>query len=218
MPGNLQSADQIKPTVETLGGLGDDGTFFDTTAFARVTEIRFRNVGRNTMQGPVVVNLDLSLYRTFRSMGQSRMQFRVDASNVNNTPHFANPNGNINSPPRGSRGTRRRDAVPPDVQRLAPGRIRIQHASQRFVAVRPTARRSRGRCDCRSTRSTLRLAGGTPNGGAIGRNQYAVGVTTSSNRKRKGSVTGAGNIRASLPRRRIRRDVEARTRNSTAPS
>jgi hypothetical protein len=30
-------------------------------------------------------------------MGQSRMQFRVDASNVNNTPHFANPNGNITS-------------------------------------------------------------------------------------------------------------------------
>ena len=48
MPGNQQTADQIKATVETLGNVGDAGTFFDTTAFARVTDVRFGNVGRNT--------------------------------------------------------------------------------------------------------------------------------------------------------------------------
>jgi hypothetical protein len=97
MPGNQQTPDQVKPTVETLGHVGDDGTFFDTTAFARVTEVRFGNVGRNRMRGPGVVNLDLSLFRTFKFAGQSRIQFRVDASNISNTPHFANPNGNVNS-------------------------------------------------------------------------------------------------------------------------
>ena len=66
-------------------------------AFARVTEVRFGNVGRNTMRGPGVVNLDLSLFRTFKLTRQVKLQFRVEAFNVSNTPHFANPNSNVNS-------------------------------------------------------------------------------------------------------------------------
>jgi hypothetical protein len=97
MPGNLQTPDQVKETVEKLGHVGDDGTFFDTSAFARVTEVRFGNVGRNTMRGPGVVNLDLSLFRTFTLTKQFHLQFRAEAFNVSNTPHFANPNGNVNS-------------------------------------------------------------------------------------------------------------------------
>ncbi len=91
MPGNLQTPDQIKPTVEQFGNVGDDGTFFDTSAFARVTEVRFGNVGRNTMRGPGVVNLDLSLFRTFKLTEQFQLQFRAEAFNVTNTPHFGHP-------------------------------------------------------------------------------------------------------------------------------
>ena len=97
MPGNLQTPDQIKDDVEILGNVGDDGTFFDTTAFARVTEVRFGNVGRNTMRGPGVVNLDASLFRTFKLSPTFQLQFRAEAFNVSNTPHFGNPNGNVNS-------------------------------------------------------------------------------------------------------------------------
>ena len=96
MPGNLQTPDQIKDTVEQFGNVGDDGTFFDTSAFARVTEVRFGNVGRNTMRGPGVVNLDLSLFRTFKLTEQFHLQFRAEAFNVTNTPHFAIPESNIN--------------------------------------------------------------------------------------------------------------------------
>src|SRR4051794_2143781 len=56
MPGNAQTPDQVKPTVEKLGLVGDDGTWFDTSAFARVTDVRFGTVGRNTMRGPGVIN------------------------------------------------------------------------------------------------------------------------------------------------------------------
>ena len=50
------------------------------------------------MRGPGVVNLDLSLFRTFKlDASSSSLQFRVEAFNVSNTPHFANPNGNVNS-------------------------------------------------------------------------------------------------------------------------
>ena len=97
MPGNAQTPDQIKDNVEILGNVGDDGTYFDTSAFARVTDVRFGNVGRNTMRGPGVVNLDMGLFRTFKVTPTVDLQFRAEAFNVSNTPHFANPNGNVNS-------------------------------------------------------------------------------------------------------------------------
>jgi hypothetical protein len=97
MPGNQQTPDQVKDKVEILGNVGDDGTYFDTSAFARVTEVRFGNVGRNTMRGPGVVNLDLGLFRTFKLTPTVDLQFRAEAFNATNTPHFANPNGNVNS-------------------------------------------------------------------------------------------------------------------------
>ena len=83
--------------MATLGKVGDDGTWFDTTAFARPTGVRFGNVGRNTMRGPGVVNTDLSLFRTFKLTEKFNLQFRGESFNLSNTPHFANPNGNANS-------------------------------------------------------------------------------------------------------------------------
>jgi hypothetical protein len=97
MPGNAQTPDQVKASVATLGLVGDDGTWFDTSAFARPTGARFGNVGRNTMRGPGVVNLDLSMFRTFKLTEHLNMQFRAESFNLSNTPHFANPNGNANS-------------------------------------------------------------------------------------------------------------------------
>jgi hypothetical protein len=97
MPGNQQTPDQVNPTVAKLGNVGDDGTFFDITAFARPTGARFGTVGRNTMRGPGVVNTDLSLFRTFKPMEKLSVQVRAEAFNLSNTPHFSNPNGNRNS-------------------------------------------------------------------------------------------------------------------------
>ncbi|HEY1336110.1 MAG TPA: TonB-dependent receptor, partial [Bryobacteraceae bacterium] len=97
MPGNLQTPDQVKDNVEIFGNVGDDGPYFDTTAFRRVTEVRFGNVGRNTMRGPGVANLDLGLFRTFKIGPSYNLQVRAEAFNATNTPHFNNPNGNVNS-------------------------------------------------------------------------------------------------------------------------
>src|SRR5205085_9603185 len=97
MPGNAQTPDQVKSSVDILGKAGDDGTWFDTSAFARPTGVRFGTVGRNTMRGPGVVNTDLSLFRTFKVTEKVNLQFRGEAFNLSNTPHFANPNGNANS-------------------------------------------------------------------------------------------------------------------------
>ncbi len=62
-----------------------------------MTDVRFGNVGRNSMRGPSVVNLDAGLFRTFELSQALHLQFRLEAFNLTNTPHFANPNGNVNS-------------------------------------------------------------------------------------------------------------------------
>ena len=49
------------------------------------------------MRGPGAVNMDFSLFRTFKLTEKFKMQFRAEAFNVSNTPHFGNPNGNVNS-------------------------------------------------------------------------------------------------------------------------
>jgi hypothetical protein len=97
MPGNAQTPDQVKPTVAKLGKAGDDGTWFDTTAFARVTDVRFGTVGRNTMRAPGVVNLDLSLFRSFRLRERLKLEFRAESFNISNTPHFATPTASVDS-------------------------------------------------------------------------------------------------------------------------
>jgi hypothetical protein len=97
MPGNEQTPDQVKSNVAKVGKVGDDGAWFDTSAFARPTGVGFGDVGRNTMRGPGVVNLDLSLFRDFKITERFNLQFRVESFNVSNTPHFSNPNGDINS-------------------------------------------------------------------------------------------------------------------------
>jgi hypothetical protein len=97
MPGgNIQTPDQVKSDIEKIGAVGD-GTFFDTGAFARVTDVRFGTVGRNSMRGPGVVNLDLSIFRGFRLTERFATEFRAEMFNFMNTPHFSNPNGNANS-------------------------------------------------------------------------------------------------------------------------
>jgi hypothetical protein len=98
MPDNRQTPDQVGPIVYT-GCVGSDSgcTFFDTSSFVPVTDVRFGTVGRNTLRGPGVVNMDLSLYRTFKLTEKFDLQFRAEAFNLSNTPHFSNPNGNANS-------------------------------------------------------------------------------------------------------------------------
>ena len=98
MPDNQQTPDQVSPLVYS-GCYGPDPgcTMFDTSSFARVTDVRFGTVGRNTLRRPGVVNMDMSIYRTFKIMEKIDLQFRAEAFNVSNTPHFDRANRNVNS-------------------------------------------------------------------------------------------------------------------------
>ena len=95
--GSNQTADQIKPAVAILGGIGSTKSWFDPLAFAPVTDARFGTAGFNSMRGPGYANLDLSFFRQFALTGSKTLQFRVEIFNVTNTPHFGNPNANVSN-------------------------------------------------------------------------------------------------------------------------
>jgi hypothetical protein len=96
-PDNAQSADQVKSTVQYLGGIGAGHPFYDPTAFAPVTGVRFGNAGRNSLRGPGVFNTDLSLSRDFPIKERVRLEFRTDCFNITNTPKFPNPQNSTNT-------------------------------------------------------------------------------------------------------------------------
>ncbi|MCU1262372.1 MAG: Cna B-type protein [Bryobacterales bacterium] len=73
--------------------------WFNIAAFSTPAAYTFGNVSRTLpdVLGPGLVNVDLSVLRTFPIKEHYRLQFRAEAFNLNNTPQFANPGNAINS-------------------------------------------------------------------------------------------------------------------------
>ncbi len=104
-PGSTQRADLVKPEVQKLGGIGVGNPFYDPTAFRPVefdlaNSVRFGTSGFNVLQTPGTSNLDFGLFREFRITEGIKLQFRAEAFNATNTPHFAGPGTNASSPTR----------------------------------------------------------------------------------------------------------------------
>jgi len=88
--------------TKKLGGVGSGNPFYDPSIFTDPAKNTYGNVGRNTLLGPGSVNMDFSLFRTFKVTERLVLQFRADAANLFNSPHFYNPgvndsNNNIDS-------------------------------------------------------------------------------------------------------------------------
>jgi hypothetical protein len=97
LPGSTQRADQVKASVEKLGNIGSGASFFDPLAFRPVTEARFGNAGFYSMRGPGIVNWDFGLFRQFSLRERLTIEFRMEAFNFSNTPHFAQPGSNVSA-------------------------------------------------------------------------------------------------------------------------
>lgn len=94
-----QTPNQSGPTSR-IGGIGGGAAnqpFYNPSVFSPVTTVSYGNVGRNTLYGPGSVNFDFDLFRTFKLTERLDLQFRADAANLFNAPHFNNPNGDITS-------------------------------------------------------------------------------------------------------------------------
>ncbi|MCZ2080132.1 MAG: hypothetical protein LC130_34630 [Bryobacterales bacterium] len=97
-PGNSQTADQVKPgKVRTIGEIGANKSWFDPLAFRQPTGVRFGSSGRNSMFGPGMWNLDLSLFRNFNVTESVKIEFKAEGFNITNTPKFSNPGANVAS-------------------------------------------------------------------------------------------------------------------------
>jgi len=72
--------------------------WFDETAYAVPTPARLGSCGRNTLDGPGLVNFDFALARSFEYFGESRrLEFRWEMFNMFNTPQFGLPERNRSS-------------------------------------------------------------------------------------------------------------------------
>jgi hypothetical protein len=83
--------------VEISGNVGPGQLWFDTSRFESPPSLTFGNFGQNVFEGPGVVNLDASLFRRFQVKEGITMEFRFEALNATNTPHFGNPNTSVTS-------------------------------------------------------------------------------------------------------------------------
>ncbi len=61
--------------------------FFNTSAFALTPAYQFGNVGRNTVTGPGMFNIDTTVARQFRILERYTLQFRAEFFNLLNTPN-----------------------------------------------------------------------------------------------------------------------------------
>ncbi len=95
-PGERQTADQVGE-VRRLGNVGDDGTFYNTDAFAEVTDVRFGTSGRNILDRPGVANLDLSLTKSIALTERINTSIRAEFFNFTNSPQFGRPTNNVQS-------------------------------------------------------------------------------------------------------------------------
>jgi hypothetical protein len=82
------------------------GRYFDTDAFVFPAEFTYGNAGRNFLVGPGTNNIDFSLQRNFPvpiNEG-SRLEFRAEAFNGFNRPHFGIPGTGVGTPAFGQIG------------------------------------------------------------------------------------------------------------------
>jgi len=70
--------------------------YFDPSTVARVTTAAFGTQGRNWVVGPGYFDVDANVQRDFKIMGPLSFQFEAQVIGLTNTPHFSNPDGNIN--------------------------------------------------------------------------------------------------------------------------
>jgi len=105
-PGNTPTADVVPgPTVSGVNFLpGFYGFFYyavpyelSTQALAQPATGTLGNIGHNAIRQPGFTNYDLSLSRSFVFGESIRLEFRAEAYNITNSPHFGAPIANVNS-------------------------------------------------------------------------------------------------------------------------
>jgi len=73
--------------------------WFNTSAFSRPPAGAAQGTAaRNSVRAPGISTVDLSLFKTFRLMGRSALELRIESFNLFNHPQYSAPNQTLNDP------------------------------------------------------------------------------------------------------------------------
>jgi len=75
--------------------LGTQALWFDPCAFSRPAKGTYGNLGRNTITGPPLYNVDFSADKGFKLTEALNLQFRAEIFNLLNEAHFYAPVFNV---------------------------------------------------------------------------------------------------------------------------
>jgi hypothetical protein len=97
--GQGQTASQINPVVQILGGHDPNTPYFDGAAFTNPAVGTLGTTGRDLLRGPGFFNIDENISRTFSfKEGKLKLQFVGEAFNLTNTVSFSTPNATFAAP------------------------------------------------------------------------------------------------------------------------
>ncbi len=85
-----QRPDKIGSEHSNCGG-GHLSNCIGTAAYATPADFTFGNLGRNTLRGPDLVNVDASVFKNLPVGERVKLQLRLEAFNLFNHPSFSNP-------------------------------------------------------------------------------------------------------------------------------
>jgi Carboxypeptidase regulatory-like domain/TonB dependent receptor-like, beta-barrel len=92
-PGTNQVPD-FAGNLTMTKGRGPNEQWFDSTAFTPIQTVQIGNAGEGLswLRGPGLMQLDLSIFRTFKLTERFHLKMRAEALNFSNTPHWFDPN------------------------------------------------------------------------------------------------------------------------------
>ncbi len=89
----------VVPGVPVFGpGNRDPFQWFNPAAFTVAPRGHFGNAGRDIIEGPGIITLDLGLMKNFKITESVALQFRSEFFNITNHPNFADPFAGIDIP------------------------------------------------------------------------------------------------------------------------
>ncbi|HEV2498945.1 MAG TPA: carboxypeptidase-like regulatory domain-containing protein [Terriglobia bacterium] len=89
-------ANQVGPAFGS--GTGTVNEYFNTAAFAQPLPAHFGFLGRNTLRGPGLHTFDMNISKSFPLTERVRLEVRIEAFNIFNTPQFGNPDTTLTDP------------------------------------------------------------------------------------------------------------------------
>ena len=94
---NFYGTERVNVVGDPYAG-GTKTAPLNVSAFVNPDPFTFGNMGRNSLRADWNKNLDLSIFRSFSITENKRFEFRAEAFNVTNTPVFAIPDTDFQSP------------------------------------------------------------------------------------------------------------------------